>query len=181
MRRTDQARTTATMHRHDADLATITGQPRKRQRHEVCLPLGIRRAYRDKQQNDRTTEPDGEPLMMNRSAILATATLCAVGVLSWSATATAAQKVEKDYPNKPIRVIVPSPAGGPPDLVMRMLLPYYSQSLGQALVLDNRAGAGGVVGSATVARARPMATPGSSPPRRIPIRRHSARTAPSTR
>jgi len=155
MRRTDPARTTATMHRHDAALATITGRPRKRQRTEAGLPLGIRRACRDKQQNDRTAEPDGEPLMMNRPAILATATLCAVGVLSWSAAATAAQKVEKDYPNKPIRVIVPSPAGGPPDLVMRMLLPYYSQSLGQPLVLDNRAGAGGVVGSATVAKGTP--------------------------
>lgn len=155
MRRTDPARTTVTMHRHDAALATITARPRKRQRTEAGLPLGIRRAYRDKQQNDRTAEPDGEPLMMNRPAILATATLCAVGVLSWSAAATAAQKVEKDYPNKPIRVIVPSPAGGPPDLVMRMLLPYYSQSLGQPLVLDNRAGAGGVVGSATVAKGTP--------------------------
>ena len=93
--------------------------------------------------------------MMNRPAILATATLYALGVLSWSAAATAAQKVEKDYPHKPIRVIVPSPAGGPPDLVMRMLLPYYSQSLGQPLVLDNRAGAGGVVGSATVAKGTP--------------------------
>jgi tripartite-type tricarboxylate transporter receptor subunit TctC len=63
--------------------------------------------------------------------------------------------VPKDYPNKPIRVIVPSPAGGPPDLVMRMLLPYYSASMGHPLVLDNRAGAGGVVGSATVAKGTP--------------------------
>ena len=93
--------------------------------------------------------------MMNKPTSLATASLCALGVLGWSLCATAAQKVEKDYPNKPIRVIVPSPAGGPPDLVMRMLLPYYSQSLGQPLVLDNRAGAGGVVGSATVAKGTP--------------------------
>ena len=64
-----------------------------------------------------------------------------------------AQPLPKDYPNKPIRVVVPSPAGGPPDLVMRMLLPSYSAQLGQPLVLDNRAGAGGVVGTATVARA----------------------------
>jgi tripartite-type tricarboxylate transporter receptor subunit TctC len=77
------------------------------------------------------------------------ATLCAVSA------SVPAQPVPKDYPNKPIRVIVPSPAGGPPDLVMRMLQPYYSASLGQTLVLDNRAGAGGVVGSATVAKAAP--------------------------
>ena len=74
----------------------------------------------------------------------------------WAVSASlVAQPVPKDYPSKPIRVVVPSPAGGPPDLVMRMLLPYYSASLGQPLVLDNRAGAGGVVGSNTVAKAAP--------------------------
>ena len=52
-----------------------------------------------------------------KPALLALATLCA------AAPAFAADKLAKDYPNKPIRVIVPSPAGGPPDLVMRMLLP----------------------------------------------------------
>ena len=71
------------------------------------------------------------------------------------AVSTTAQPLPRDYPNKPIRVVVPSPAGGPPDLVMRMLLPHYSAQLGQPLVLDNRAGAGGVVGSATVAKAAP--------------------------
>jgi tripartite-type tricarboxylate transporter receptor subunit TctC len=81
-------------------------------------------------------------------------TLVAAAICATSLPA-AAQPLPKDYPNKPIRVIVPSPAGGPPDLVMRMLLPYYSASLGQPLVLDNRAGAGGVVGSATVAKAAP--------------------------
>jgi tripartite-type tricarboxylate transporter receptor subunit TctC len=84
-----------------------------------------------------------------KPTILALAALCA------TTTAFAADKLAKDYPNKPIRVIVPSPAGGPPDLVMRMLLPYYSQSLGQPLVIDNRTGAGGVVGSATVAKGTP--------------------------
>ena len=89
---------------------------------------------------------------MKTSARFVTATLCA---LSIAATAFAAEKVGKDYPNKPIRVVVPSPAGGPPDLVMRMLLPHVSQSMGQSLVLDNRAGAGGVVGSVTVAKGTP--------------------------
>ena len=70
-------------------------------------------------------------------------------------SAAHAQPLPKDYPNKPIRVVVPSPAGGPPDLVMRMLVPFYSTQLGQPLVLDNRAGAGGVVGTATVAKAAP--------------------------
>lgn len=66
-----------------------------------------------------------------------------------------AQPLPKDYPNKPIRVVVPSPPGGPPDLIMRMLIPKLSAALGQPLVLDNRAGAGGIVGTAFVAKSPP--------------------------
>src|SRR3954466_508601 len=54
------------------------------------------------------------------------------------------------YPAKPIHVIVPSPPGGPPDLIIRMLAP--KMNMGQPLVIDNRAGAGGIVGSAYVAK-----------------------------
>lgn len=86
---------------------------------------------------------------MNNLAILAITALCTASAV------VSAQPLPKDYPNKPIRVVVPSPAGGPPDLTMRMLLPFYSASMGQTLVLDNRAGAGGVIGSATVAKATP--------------------------
>ncbi len=68
---------------------------------------------------------------------------------------TSAQPLPKDYPNKPIRVVIPHPAGGPPDLVMRLLLPKYNALLGQSLVIDNRAGAGGIVGSAVVVKAPP--------------------------
>ena len=87
---------------------------------------------------------------MTRFAIVVgAAALCAMpAVLS-------AQPLPKDYPNKPIRVVVPSPPGGPPDLIIRMLAPKLSASLGQQLVIDNRAGAGGVVGSNYVAKAAP--------------------------
>jgi tripartite-type tricarboxylate transporter receptor subunit TctC len=71
------------------------------------------------------------------------------------AAAAHAQPVPKDYPNKPIRVVVPSPPGGPPDLIIRMLMPKLNAALGQPLVIDNRAGAGGIVGSAVVANAQP--------------------------
>jgi tripartite-type tricarboxylate transporter receptor subunit TctC len=63
-----------------------------------------------------------------------------------------AQPLPKDYPNKPIKVVVPSPPGGPPDLIMRMLGPKLAASLGQPIVVDNRAGAGGIVGTAYVAK-----------------------------
>jgi tripartite-type tricarboxylate transporter receptor subunit TctC len=56
------------------------------------------------------------------------------------------------FPSKPIRVVVPSPPGGPPDLIIRMLAPKLGEGLGQPIVVENRAGAGGIVGSAYVAK-----------------------------
>jgi tripartite-type tricarboxylate transporter receptor subunit TctC len=79
--------------------------------------------------------------------VLAALVLCTVH----SASAPAAEP----YPNRPIRAVVPSPAGGPPDLILRMLAPKLVASLGHQVVIDNRARAGGGIGSATVARAAP--------------------------
>jgi tripartite-type tricarboxylate transporter receptor subunit TctC len=62
---------------------------------------------------------------------------------------------QKDWPGKPIKVVVPSPPGGPPDLLIRMLTPGLGAALGQPLVVENRAGAGGIVGSAYVAKTPP--------------------------
>ena len=59
------------------------------------------------------------------------------------------------YPNKPIRVIVAVPAGGTPDVVMRMVAPGLSNLLGQQLVVDNRGGAGGLIGAELAAKAPP--------------------------
>ena len=83
------------------------------------------------------------------------ATVLAVAMFCGACAAVCAQPVPRDYPNKPIRVIVPSPPGGPPDLIIRMLMPKLSAGLGQPLVIDNRAGAGGIVGSAVVAKSPP--------------------------
>jgi len=66
-----------------------------------------------------------------------------------------AQPLPKDYPNRPIHAIVPSPPGGPPDLIMRMLAPHLSTYLGQPVVTENRPGAGGIVGTAYVAKQPP--------------------------
>jgi tripartite-type tricarboxylate transporter receptor subunit TctC len=74
------------------------------------------------------------------------------GLLSFSLKA---QPLPKDYPNKPIRIVVPSPPGGPPDLIIRMLAPKMSAGLGQPLVVENRPGAGGIVGTAYVAKTPP--------------------------
>lgn len=77
----------------------------------------------------------------------------ALAALCVATAGEAAQpRAAQGFPTKPIRVVVPSPPGGPPDLIVRMLAPKMTSSLGQQLVVDNRPGAGGVVGSHTVAR-----------------------------
>jgi tripartite-type tricarboxylate transporter receptor subunit TctC len=57
------------------------------------------------------------------------------------------------YPTKPIRFVVPFPAGGTPDIQARMLSEQLAQRLGQPVVIDNRGGAGGILGMEIVARA----------------------------
>jgi len=59
------------------------------------------------------------------------------------------------YPTKPITLIVPFPPGGVTDLVARELAKRLSDALGQAVVVDNRAGAGGNIGTAVLAKAQP--------------------------
>ena len=77
--------------------------------------------------------------------------ICAVLSVAFPLPLAAAQA----YPDKPIRVIVPVPAGGTPDVVARMVAPGLSTLLGQQLVIDNRGGAGGLIGAELAARAVP--------------------------
>ncbi len=58
----------------------------------------------------------------------------------------------QDYPNRPVRVIVPTPAGSASDMSMRMVTPDLSALLGQQFVVDNRAGAGGRIGTELAAQ-----------------------------
>ena len=59
------------------------------------------------------------------------------------------------FPDKLIRLVVPSPAGGPPDVVVRLITDKMSAHLGQPVIVDNRAGAGGTVGARSVLTAAP--------------------------
>ena len=61
----------------------------------------------------------------------------------------------QDYPNRPIRVVVPFPAGGNVDTYIRQLARQMESSMGQPLVIDNRGGANGIVGCDIVAKSAP--------------------------
>ena len=67
----------------------------------------------------------------------------------------AQQKADDRYPSRPVRWVVPYAAGGLPDTIVRVAAPKVLEDLGQQLVIDNRGGAGGIVGSEIVARAAP--------------------------
>ena len=71
------------------------------------------------------------------------------------AALSAAAACAQNYPNKPIRLIAPSSAGGPVDVIARILSPAWSEALGQQIVIDNRAGAAGQIGAEMVAKALP--------------------------
>lgn len=78
-----------------------------------------------------------------------TAVLCLAGI------ALAGASHAQEWPTKPIRLIVPFPAGGGTDTVARTIANGIAEGLGQPIVVDNRGGAGGMIGSDTVAKAAP--------------------------
>ena len=61
----------------------------------------------------------------------------------------------QSWPNRPIKMVVPFPAGGPTDVMTRILSDKLAQALGQAVVVENRAGAGGSIGTDLVAKSAP--------------------------
>ena len=62
---------------------------------------------------------------------------------------------QSEYPSRPVTLVVPFPAGGSTDLVARLIASGMTEHLGQQIVVENRGGAGGNIGSAAVARAEP--------------------------
>ncbi len=77
--------------------------------------------------------------------------LTAMAAMSTTPLSRAQTPVQPPFPSKPIRVVVPSPPGGPPDLILRAVQGKLAALLGQPLVIDNRGGAGGLIGTAHVA------------------------------
>ena len=63
--------------------------------------------------------------------------------------------VAEDFPSRPLTLIVPFPPGGSTNIVMRIVADKLSELLGQQVVVDNRAGAGGTAGTRAVAKSAP--------------------------
>jgi tripartite-type tricarboxylate transporter receptor subunit TctC len=61
----------------------------------------------------------------------------------------------QEYPTKPIRLVVPFPPGGPSDIISRVVGQKMQELLGQLIIIDNRAGAGGVLGTDNIAKSEP--------------------------
>ena len=62
---------------------------------------------------------------------------------------------QSDYPNRPINFIIPFPPGGSTTIVVRSISDKLGEALGQQIVIDNRSGAGGTVGTRALARSEP--------------------------
>ncbi len=87
--------------------------------------------------------------MINRRSVVAA--LAAISVLLWAALDATAQS----YPQRPVRLIVPAPAGGPTDVPGRLIADGLSGLFSQRFVVENRVGAGGLVAGEFVARSEP--------------------------
>jgi putative tricarboxylic transport membrane protein len=77
-------------------------------------------------------------------------------VAAWAALVLAAPSaLAQNYPTRPVTIIVPFAAGGPTDIVARIVGEYFSKTLGQQFIVENIAGAGGTTGIARGAQAKP--------------------------
>src|ERR1044071_9361627 len=90
------------------------------------------------------------PIMRLGHACLMTAAVLVSGCLGAAA---------QNYPDRPIRLIAPFPAGGLADVLARAVGDELSKSLGQPIIVENRPGAGGNVGADAVAKAAPDGSP----------------------
>src|SRR5437879_2789633 len=91
---------------------------------------------------------DDGSLLTTRRALLGV-TLATVG------TGVRAQTAEAAYPNRPVRIIVPAAAGGPTDVMARVVSEGLTAKFGQAVIVVNRAGAGGNIGVVQAAKSPP--------------------------
>ncbi len=77
------------------------------------------------------------------------------GLMATGGALLAAPALAQDFPARPIRLVIPFPAGGPTDVYARFYAERMTRELGQPVVTENRGGAGGAIGAMEVARSRP--------------------------
>src|SRR5260370_9863973 len=92
--------------------------------------------------------------MNSPRALLPTAAGLAFAMLALTTPAAA-----QDYPVRPVRLIIPFPPGGSNDVVGRLIATHLAERLGKQVVVDNRGGAGGVIGTEAVAKSPPDGYP----------------------
>ena len=78
-----------------------------------------------------------------------------LGLIAGCAIGIGSQALAQNYPVRPIRFIVTYPPGGTVDITARIVQPRLSEALGQTVVIENRGGAGGAVGTEAAARSAP--------------------------
>jgi tripartite-type tricarboxylate transporter receptor subunit TctC len=76
-------------------------------------------------------------------------------LLKWLLLLAVGSAIAQPYPSKPVHVVVAFPPGGPVDIAVRVIAPKLSEALGQPVVVENRAGAGGNLPTSQVAKASP--------------------------
>ena len=74
-------------------------------------------------------------------------------VIALAGLCVAAAAFAQEFPNRPVRIVVPWPPSGNVDITARTLSPAFSEALGQQVIIENRAGAGGTIGTAAVVKA----------------------------
>ena len=92
---------------------------------------------------------------MKRRTLSSLTTLSLISLAIGALSAVTQPAFAQSYPNKPIKLLVPFPAGGATDILARALSQKLGEKLGQAVVVENRPGAGGMIGSDVAAKAAP--------------------------
>ena len=132
-------------HVHEMRLAIIRA-------YHALLPTQPERFERRRVWGDPVVGVDSSTMRRKSRRIVSTLFLLVTSAATGALFETAEAQT---YPDKPIRVIVPFAPGGLVDGSMRTLAPKMGEALGQPIVVENRAGAGGVIGMAEVARSAP--------------------------
>src|SRR5262245_12858442 len=92
---------------------------------------------------------------MWRTKFLIVAFIGLLGIAAVGVSVTTSFAPRDSYPARPVTVVVPFPAGGPSDVVARIVAESMSKALGRQMIIENVGGAGGTIGSARVAAAAP--------------------------